>query len=55
MRLLLQFMVIGLKLYTCLNMRLKLCILFGHNPQIVCFALFYKINLVISAAKMNRY
>ena len=29
-------MLIALKLYRCLGHGLKMCILFGHNPEIVC-------------------
>ena len=55
MHLLLQFMPIPLKLYKCLGYGLKKCILFGHNPQISYCYFFHKINLVMIAAKVNRY
>ena len=32
-----------------------MCILFGHNPQIIFCHFFHKMTLVIVAAKMKRY
>ena len=32
-----------------------MCLLFGHNPQIIFCHLFHKMNVVIFVAKMNRY
>ena len=49
-----SFMQIPLKLYRCLGHGLKLCILFGYNPQIICCLLNYKMNLVIFATKAIR-
>ena len=54
MHLLIQFMSIPLKLYRCLGHGLKMCILFGYNPQINNFSFFHKMDLVIFAAKVNR-
>ena len=47
-----NFMLIPLKLYRCLGHGLKMCILFGYNPQII-----HKMKLVIFPvlAKGNRY
>ena len=40
--------------YMCLGHGLKMCILFGHNPKFI-FVTFLQKNLVIFAAKVNRY
>ena len=48
-------MSVPLKLYRCLGHGLKMCILFGHNPQFIFCHFFHKMNLVIFVAKVNRY
>ena len=52
---LLQFNADCFEIDRCLDHGLKMCILFGHNPQIIFCHFFHKIILVIFAAKMNRY
>ena len=52
MDLLLQFSPIPLKRYRCIGHGLKMCMLFGHNPQFFCY-FFHKKNLVIFEAKVN--
>ena len=47
-------MLIPLKLYRYLGHGLKMCILFGYNPQIIFCHFFQKMNIVIFAAKVNR-
>ena len=47
-------MLIPLSLYMCLCHGLKMCMLFGYNPQII-FSVFHKMNLVIFPVKVNRY
>ena len=36
-----------LKLYRCCDHALKICILFGYNPQIIFCHFFHNLNLVI--------
>ena len=48
-------MPIPLKFYRCLVHGLKMCILFGYNPQNIFVIFFNKMNLVIFAVKVNRY
>ena len=55
MHLLLQVSPILLKLNMCLGHDLKVCILFGHNHQIIACYFIQKKNLVIFAAKVNSY
>ena len=50
-----SFMWIPLELYRCLGNGLNMCILFGHNPQIIFCYFFHKMNSVIFATKVNRY
>ena len=51
----LQFFPIPVKLYMCLGHGLMMCILFGHNLQIIFCHFDRKKNLVIFAVKVNRY
>ena len=48
-----SFTPFTLKLYMCLDHGLKMCILFGHTPQII-FVTFF-INRNIFVAKVNIY
>ena len=52
MDLLLQFSSYS---FETLGHGLKICILFGHNPQIIFCYFFHKKNLVTFDAKVNGY
>ena len=56
MQLILQFLLRSFEtLQVCLVLGLKMCVLFGYNPQIIFYHFFHKMNLVIFTAKVNRY
>ena len=42
-----SFMPIALKLSMCYGHDLKICMWFGHNPQIIFCHFFHNLNLVI--------
>ena len=42
-----SFIPILLKLYRCLDHALKICMLFGYNPQVNFGHIFYNLNLVV--------
>ena len=42
-----------MKLYRCLDHGLKMCLLFGHNPQIIFLSPISQMNIVIFVAKMK--
>ena len=46
-------MPIPLKLYRCLGHGLKMCILFGYNPQMSFDHFIYKMHQVICPTKVN--
>ena len=50
-----SFMLIALKHNRCLGHGLKMCISNGHNPLIMFRHFCHKMNVVIFAAKINRY
>ena len=56
MELLLQFYSDSFEtLRGCLGHGLKMCILFGHFPQIIFCRLVHKVNFVYFWGKINRY
>ena len=43
----------NVKLYSCLDHDLTMCMLFGYNRRIIFCHFFHKMNLVIFPAKVN--
>ena len=49
-----SFIPSPLKLYSCLVHGLKMCIMFGYNPQIILCHFFHKMHLVIFPLQVFR-
>ena len=45
-----NFIPILLKLYSCLDDALKICMCFGYNPQVYFLTLFCNLNLIVFQA-----